>query len=323
MLTLTSTSTSTSTKICRNCNSNKPITDFNPWDKSNDGLSGLCKICSKKKSESNQACRKRLSERTLVQLAADIIKTYGDVKIATKKCTKCHQIKHLSQFGIDRYLRSGVKSWCITCWQQYQADEYDQRSQFKASQRDGQICTKCGFEDSRCLDFAHYDHSEKFRNDSGNTVSPAQLSLNQLRDEVEKTRLLCKNCHAEETYNETSSHLSHHPDAIRGRNRTNILREIVNTEKLVRCQCVDCGLKVENSNYHLFDFDHNPAYPKVAAIAQMVGGFYPKTQIIEEMMKCDLRCKNCHYLMTLKRGQLGTFAPKNSQNVLDLIGHLI
>jgi predicted component of type VI protein secretion system len=84
---------------------------------------------------------------------------------------------------------------------------------------------------------------------------------------------------------------------------------------------MDCGLKVKHDNYHLFDFDHNPTYLKFQSLSQMVSNHYRKDTIIAEMKKCDLRCKNCHYLKTLERDQLG--ATRESRSVLDVLGHLV
>lgn len=191
-------------------------------------------------------------------------------------------------------------------------------------QREGQSCSNCGYnKDVRCLDFAHYDRTEKLKDTSGCTIDPSKMTLSQLKNEVDKTRFLCKNCHAEETHQESGVNLSQSHEAIRGRRDTQMRRNPVNDEKLRRGQCIDCGLKVQDGNYHLFDFDHNPIYPKLMGISQMIGCHCSIDRIIDEMNKCDLRCKNCHCIKTLERGQHNAYVEGENQCVLDVIAHLI
>jgi len=70
-------------------------------------------------------------------------------------------------------------------------------------------------------------------------------------------------------------------------------------EYLLQNPCVDCGEK----DIRLLDFDHRGDSPKnneVMVIAQRSGGTRIE-RLIEEMNKCDIRCKNCHTLKTYER----------------------
>jgi hypothetical protein len=57
-------------------------------------------------------------------------------------------------------------------------------------------------------------------------------------------------------------------------------------------QCVDCGLKVENSHYCVFDFHHLDPIEKDSNFDKIK---YQKWEVIkEELDKCVLLCSNCH-----------------------------
>lgn len=53
-------------------------------------------------------------------------------------------------------------------------------------------CEFCGEKDPRCLDFDHLDQSTKFLKVS---KLIGRYSVNKIKDEVKKTRVLCANCH--------------------------------------------------------------------------------------------------------------------------------
>ena len=58
---------------------------------------------------------------------------------------------------------------------------------------------------------------------------------------------------------------------------------------LLAHSCVDCG----NSNPAVMDFDHVRGEKKFL-ISQ--GWFKPWAVVMEEIAKCDVRCKNCHVM---------------------------
>jgi len=65
--------------------------------------------------------------------------------------------------------------------------------------------------------------------------------------------------------------------------------------------CTDCKNRFP---YYVLEFDHLPGYEKKANIADMINGSLArqaKTQIIEEMAKCEVVCANCHRLRTHSR----------------------
>jgi carbamoylphosphate synthase large subunit len=60
--------------------------------------------------------------------------------------------------------------------------------------------------------------------------------------------------------------------------------------------CVDCG----NTNPIVLDFDHVRGVKRKDISAMKVQAFSLKT-LQEEIDKCDVRCSNCHRIITHKR----------------------
>lgn len=62
--------------------------------------------------------------------------------------------------------------------------------------------------------------------------------------------------------------------------------------------CVDC--KVKHPHY-ILDFDHLPGTTDTMKVSRAVE--YSITRVIEEMLKCEVVCANCHRVRTYDRGQ--------------------
>ncbi len=62
--------------------------------------------------------------------------------------------------------------------------------------------------------------------------------------------------------------------------------------------CEDCGLKLENSHYCVFDFHHKDPNNKDPNFKKIK---YQKWEVIkEEIDKCELLCSNCHRIKHIK-----------------------
>ena len=72
-------------------------------------------------------------------------------------------------------------------------------------------------------------------------------------------------------------------------------REFVKSIKEIS-ECIDCGEK----NPLVLDFDHVKG-DKVLAISDMANRAYGIESISEEMDKCEVRCANCHRIITNER----------------------
>lgn len=64
-------------------------------------------------------------------------------------------------------------------------------------------------------------------------------------------------------------------------------------QALLEAKCIDCGI----TDYRLLDFDHIDPMTKTMNISQKL--HLPWEQLVEEVMKCQLRCPNCHRLKTM------------------------
>ncbi len=67
-------------------------------------------------------------------------------------------------------------------------------------------------------------------------------------------------------------------------------------EHLQKHPCVDCG----NADVRVLDFDHVRG-TKLGNISNMVHKLSPVNSIIEEIAKCEVRCANCHRIVTHER----------------------
>lgn len=61
--------------------------------------------------------------------------------------------------------------------------------------------------------------------------------------------------------------------------------------------CVDCGM----TDLRVLDFDHRPASRKRKDVMRMVKDGSSIARLKDEIAKCDVRCRNCHAIVTLER----------------------
>jgi hypothetical protein len=61
--------------------------------------------------------------------------------------------------------------------------------------------------------------------------------------------------------------------------------------------CVDCG----NADLRVLDFDHRPGSAKRKDVMSIVKEGFSIATLEEEISKCDVRCRNCHAIVTLER----------------------
>lgn len=73
------------------------------------------------------------------------------------------------------------------------------------------------------------------------------------------------------------------------------LREYLNDKS-----CLDCG--IEDSR--VLEFDHREDETKVSDIARMISNGLGWDTILTEIAKCDVRCANCHRIVTYERAGL-------------------
>ncbi len=113
----------------------------------------------------------------------------------------------------------------------------------------------------------------------------------EIRNEVKKTQLICKECHKQVTINRESG--IDHAETINRREK----REYV--DSLKRQGCVSCGVNCR-TNYKMlrfYDCDHLDEKNKIANVSQMVwSSEYTINDVIEECKKCRVLCGFCHII---------------------------
>lgn len=65
--------------------------------------------------------------------------------------------------------------------------------------------------------------------------------------------------------------------------------------------CVDCGI----ADWRVLDFDHLPGFEKVAEVCNLARDGSSIARIDAEIAKCELRCANCHRIITAERRDSG------------------
>lgn len=136
----------------------------------------------------------------------------------------------------------------------------------------GGKCSRCGNNNIFDLEFHHVDPSQK--ESKINRMANSRLSL--LISEVEKCKLLCKNCHMELHYS------------------TNSFPKLEIMSLVEKKSCENCGY--DKCSYAL-DFHH----PEMENKKFTISGTFQNdrfrkdiSNVISEAKKCMLLCKNCH-----------------------------
>lgn len=123
----------------------------------------------------------------------------------TKLCTKCGQVKPVSEFGKNKSKKDGLQSHCKECVKIYKKKHYEEnKEQYKIRNqsyrehnrdrlnryKETLKCSVCGESRIWCLDFHHTDPNTKENNISSLIDYPIKL-----QEELEKCVILCANCH--------------------------------------------------------------------------------------------------------------------------------
>ncbi len=93
------------------------------------------------------------------------------------------------------------------------------------------------------------------------------------------------------------------------KNRTNskIRNKEFVKDYLLNHPCVDCG----NSDIRVLDFDHVKGN-KVNNISNLVRNATSLNNIISEIEKCEIRCANCHRIVTYERRKINQLKKSNT-----------
>lgn len=132
-----------------------------------------------------------------------------------KKCTKCGEIKPLTEFYKRKGAKDGHQYACKVCHlknskelylnnkDKYNKRIYERRrrhSLIVIGIKDESKCSKCPEDHVSCLEFHHRDPSKKEHSIS-NMLAQGR-SLDKILEEIEKCEVLCSNCHKKLHYEE-------------------------------------------------------------------------------------------------------------------------
>lgn len=126
----------------------------------------------------------------------------------TKVCSKCNQIKTISEFTKNKAKKDGYNNYCKDCNKEYQKIHYDNNKDYYINNKNNRKrfikefidrvkkrskCSNCSETDIACLDFHHLNDSSKSFNISKSTQLGTSIKV--LKEELRKCIVLCSNCH--------------------------------------------------------------------------------------------------------------------------------
>lgn len=136
-----------------------------------------------------------------------------------KRCAHCGESKPLDEFAFSNGLLGTRQKHCRDCMSEFnkasyakKGDEekqriYDNRNkrgeaakQYVWEYLSTHPCVECGESDPRLLEFDHIDPKTKRHNVSN--MTGGRHSIETIRKEIAKCRVLCVVCHRKATYNE-------------------------------------------------------------------------------------------------------------------------
>jgi hypothetical protein len=157
----------------------------------------------------------------------------------------------------------------------------------------GGRCVRCGETNPVVLDF----HHEGDKNGKVSYLSRYRWS--RYWEEVKKCQLLCRNCHLD----------LHYPEPNKMKLRLLTIKGVV--------QCCRCGYK---SNVACLDFHHRNKREKLFGFGTAHNNhMFLKTmsQIVRELEKCEVLCRNCHALSHFDSDRFGRFSDEIEKAVCD------
>lgn len=109
---------------------------------------------------------------------------------------------------------------------------------------------------------------------------------------------ICRSCNRAKARRYYAQHREAHIRVIMAR-KAQIRRATLEAvgEYLVGNPCIDCG----ETDLRVLDFDHRPGAEKRADVMKLVQDGYSIARVMDEIAKCDVRCRNCHAKVTYER----------------------
>lgn len=129
----------------------------------------------------------------------------------TKVCSKCGKEKDKSEFYKDKTKPDGLSYWCKKCTLKYGKKHYENNRDTyiknKNSRQERSLrfiwlvkvfgsCQKCGESHPACLTF----HHKNPKNKEYNVSQMKDCSVETIKSEIRKCKILCFNCHMKLEY---------------------------------------------------------------------------------------------------------------------------
>lgn len=305
------------TKCCYVCKKDLLLVNFHASLSERDAFRTLCKKCT---SDAQKRQIQSLRERSEDEILETQRKLYGEFLEEPKCCSGCETLKHTSEFYDSSRTRDGFFYLCKECNLDRSNGHLALACSIINIIKEYLNCMVCDYDDYRALQFAHLPGTVKLRDLSGKPINPSQLTHRGIQaffeEVIGKCTLKCACCHVEETYHDQQRARTKAPTEEQKEKK-----DWVTKEKLRRSRCLDCPRLVEEEKPFIFDFDHRPGVIKTANISAMQANPpYSIADIRNEVFLCDLRCKNCHWIVTSERHTIHkTLKGVFKKSIIDII----
>lgn len=114
----------------------------------------------------------------------------------------------------------------------------------------------------------------------------------------DRRQAVCRECNAVRSRRYYTENLEKHRRAVAdqvARTRAKNLERI--GAFLLEHPCVDCG----EADLRVLDFDHRDGSDKTGEVMKLAKAAYSWARVMDEIAKCDVRCRNCHAKVTYER----------------------
>ena len=148
-------------------------------------------------------------------------------------------------------------------------------------------CSNCGNNDIRVLEFDHLNPLTKKYNIS----QMNSHNLDNIKLEIDKCQVLCRNCHLIKT---KTNHSNNSYKKLTDKNKILIKKNFIDDLKKNSC-CRFCG----NSNSMVLEFDHIKEEKCFNISFAISSHKYSLNELINEISKCQILCGNCHIIKSL------------------------
>jgi ribosomal protein S27AE len=102
-------------KLCRHCNTFKPLPDFHAKPNKSDNLASWCRACARLAGIEWRLRRKH--------------EPLPRITVTSKRCPNCETVLPASEFASNKATRDGLHAYCLACNRERQADERARRGE--------------------------------------------------------------------------------------------------------------------------------------------------------------------------------------------------